>query len=344
MSRKIKKQTIKNRNSIKRRKNIKNRKRAWKLLWKEYLSKRELDYYYKNNKNNLVKKWYYWTYWELYKKMWLRVNIDLDKISESFKKYIFINKDDIYEYEDKEVLINKIISNKNFLNNQNYIIWKTEKKRVFSVSYWRELTFIIADKFFNIRLFFAILSLLIFWIFINFSFSYIYLFISIIIFVLTAYLKLNSKYNVLSTFQTKNNFVYLKKVFMFWTLSLLGIILLFPLLWIIISIFPDSYILYYENFWNSVFEKYFFPLVWVFATLIFTRLLFKLNIFHIIFSPFFLLLRVIMNLDYFINYEKYSKKVLKLELKKIWYSFSKQNFLKRDKDWNFINEGYLIKK
>jgi len=59
---------------------------------------------------------------------------------EKIKNILFLNKDKIYEYDNSknknnQFLIKNILFNKNFRNNQNYIISKLEKKKVFSVSY-----------------------------------------------------------------------------------------------------------------------------------------------------------------------------------------------------------------
>lgn len=328
---------IQNSNSIKRKNNTKRRNSISSTRRKEYLWKKEIDEYFKiSKKNNSKKKLYYW---KLYKKMWLTIKIDLDKISEHFKKILFITKDDIYEYENKQRIINSILKNNNFLNSQNYIIWNTEKKKVFSISYTRELVFKISENFFNIKLFFTIISLFIFTV----SQNLIYLLFFILIYAITLYPKENSKYNILGSHQNQNNFIYLKNIFMYWIIYIWLIILLFNLLWIILSIFPDNIILSYKNILNHIFEKSFFPLIWIFTTIIFTRILFKLNIFHIIFSPLFILLKILYNLDYFINYKIYNKKIYKLKVKKLWYVLKRDNFLKKDKYWNFINDSYLIK-
>ena len=296
-----------------------------------------------------IKTKIFWEYTKLYEKLWFTLNIDSDKIFEKIKSFLFLNKEKVYEFDNKknknnEFLIKNIEFNKNFRNNQNYIISKLEKKKVFSVSFWREKFFKIVEKYFNIRLFFSVLSLILFFILMTFSIilAFFYLFFSISLIYFTSKLTLNSKFNVLSTF-THNNFAYFKSVFSYWGLIIFIFLILPIIIWLFLSLFSDSILISFNKIWDFYFKNIFIWLAGVFFILLATRFLFKINFFHIISFPFFILLKLILNFYYFINYDKINKTVFKLNIKKYWYMFLKSNFLKKYKDWSFRNEWYLIK-
>lgn len=211
----------------------------------------------------------------------------------------------VLKFNFKKYMRLKIRNNKlknkeyNFLNNQNYILWKTEKKKLLSKFFVEKIfLFLINFLYYFTQVFIFVLAptliLLIFSFFIFPSFNPYYFFVfCTLFFTIFIYIQLSKE-----KFYTK---IDLKKLFYsknYFSLILVLFILIFLFIlpyWLNSWIYYSSFNSYLPYFW------YYYPLL-IILFLYFSKYtfkIFKINYALIIFFPFILLLSIFI---YFLSF------------------------------------------
>jgi len=271
----------------------------------------------------------------------------LSKIKE-LNKNIFITKKDIYfEKLNNDLIKNikniiRIFDNKNFLNNQNYIIWEKEKNRVYSFTIIRANIYDLTDKLFKINNFYII--------------SFIISSISAMCFIEDIRYYSGFLLNIFLFL-----YIYMQKDFFKKAFSN------FNLFFLLVSFSFFIWILLYNSKMDFLIYTFLINLLWFWIT----KILFTLYIFNIILLPFIYILKIFYMYKSKLTYS--NKKVFKLRVWETNYAFLKQSFLKRifrfkfneknsaiikreylinerkeflkrdKKDWYYINKDYIIK-